>query len=50
MAIEKYEPRVSVEDVVVVDDQEKNGLISIMSSFLINVTERQFQYQHFYKE
>ena len=38
MAIEKYEPRVSVEDVVVVDDQEKNGL-SIMVSFLINGTE-----------
>ena len=35
MAIEKYEPRVSVEDVVVRDDQDKNGL-SIMVSFLIN--------------
>ena len=38
MAIEKYEPRVSVEDVVVRDDQDKNG-ISIMVSFLINGTE-----------
>ena len=38
MAIEKYEPRVSVEDVVVTDDQDKNGL-SIMVSFLINGTE-----------
>ena len=38
MAIEKYEPRVSVEDVVVKDDQDKNGL-SIMVSFLINGTE-----------
>ena len=38
MAIEKYEPRVTIEDVVVKDDQEKNGL-SIMVSFLINGTE-----------
>ena len=38
MAIEKYEPRVTVEDVVVIDDQDKNGL-SIMVSFLINGTE-----------
>ena len=38
MAIEKYEPRVTVEDVVVTDDQDKNGL-SIMVSFLINGTE-----------
>ena len=38
MAIEKYEPRVTVEDVVVRDDQDKNGL-SIMVSFLINGTE-----------
>ena len=38
MAIEKYEPRVTVEDVVVRDDQDKNG-ISIMVSFLINGTE-----------
>ena len=38
MAIEKYEPRVTVEDVVVNDDQDKNGL-SIMVSFLINGTE-----------
>ena len=38
MAIEKYEPRVTVEDVVVKDDQDKNGL-SIMVSFLINGTE-----------
>ena len=38
MAIEKYEPRVTVEDVVVRDDQDKNG-ISIMVSFLINGVE-----------
>ena len=38
MAIEKYEPRVSVEDVVVQNDEEKNGL-NIMVSFLINGTE-----------
>ena len=38
MAIEKYEPRVSVEDVVVKEDIDKNGL-SIMVSFLINGTE-----------
>ena len=38
MAIEKYEPRVTVEDVVVKDDQDKNGL-SIMVSFLFNGTE-----------
>ncbi len=38
MAIEKYEPRVSVEDVVVREDIDKNGL-SIMVSFLINGTE-----------
>ena len=38
MAIEKYEPRVSVEDVVVKEDIDKNG-ISIMVSFLINGTE-----------
>ena len=38
MAIEKYEPRVTVEDVVVRDDQDNNG-ISIMVSFLINGTE-----------
>ena len=38
MAIEKYEPRVSVEDVVVREDVDKNGL-SIMVSFLINGTE-----------
>ena len=38
MAIEKYEPRVSVEDVVVIEDVDKNGL-SIMVSFLINGTE-----------
>ena len=38
MAIEKYEPRVSVEDVVVKEDIDKNG-ISIMFSFLINGTE-----------
>ena len=38
MAIEKYEPRVTVEDVVVNDVQDKNGL-SIMVSFLINGTE-----------
>ena len=38
MAIEKYEPRVSVEDVVVKEDVDKNGL-SIMVSFLINGTE-----------
>ena len=38
MAIEKYEPRVSVEDVVVREDIDKNGL-SIMVSFLIKGTE-----------
>ena len=38
MAIEKYEPRVSVEDVVVKEDIDKNGL-NIMVSFLINGTE-----------
>ena len=38
MAIEKYEPRVSVEDVVVKEDIDENG-ISIMVSFLINGTE-----------
>jgi len=38
MAIEKYEPRVSVEDVVVQNDEENNGL-NIMVSFLINSTE-----------
>ena len=38
MAIEKYEPRVTIEDVVVKDDQDKNGL-NIMVSFLINGTE-----------
>ena len=38
MAIEKYEPRVSVEDVVVQNDEENNGL-NIMVSFLINGTE-----------
>ena len=38
MAIEKYEPRVTVEDVVVREDIDKNGL-SIMVSFLINGTE-----------
>ena len=38
MAIEKYEPRVSVEDVVVKEDIDKNG-INIMVSFLINGTE-----------
>jgi len=38
MAIEKYEPRVTVEDVVVREDIDKNG-ISIMVSFLINGTE-----------
>ena len=36
--IDVYEPRVTVEDVVVNDDQDKNGL-SIMVSFLINGTE-----------
>ena len=35
MAIEKYEPRVSVEDVVVKNDIDKNG-INIQVSFLIN--------------
>ena len=35
MAIEKYEPRVTVEDVVVRDDQDKNG-ISIMVGFYYN--------------
>ena len=38
MAIEKYEPRVSVEDVVVKNDIDKNG-INIQVSFLINSVE-----------
>ena len=38
MAIEKYEPRVSVEDVVVKNDIDKNG-INIHVSFLINGVE-----------
>ena len=38
MAIEKYEPRVTVEDVVVQNDEDNNGL-NIMVSFLINGTE-----------
>ena len=38
MAIEKYEPRVSVEDVVVKNDIVKNG-INIQVSFLINGVE-----------
>ena len=38
MAIEKYEPRVSVEDVVVREDETNNGL-DIMVSFLINGVE-----------
>ena len=38
MAIEKYEPRVSVEDVIVNDDEERNGL-NIMVSFAINGVE-----------
>ena len=38
MAIEKYEPRVSVEDVVVKNDIDKNG-INIQISFLINGVE-----------
>ena len=38
MAIEKYEPRVSVEDVVVKNDIDKNG-INIQVSFLINGVE-----------
>ena len=39
MAIEKYEPRVSVEDVVVQDDEENNGL-NIMVSFMVNGVEQ----------
>ena len=38
MAIEKYEPRVSVEDVIVKNDIDKNG-INIQVSFLINGVE-----------
>ena len=38
MAIEKYEPRVSVEDVVVKNDIDKN-CINIQVSFLINGVE-----------
>ncbi len=38
MAIEKYEPRVSVEDVIVREDEDKNG-IDIMVSVLINGAE-----------
>ena len=38
MAIEKYEPRVSVEDVVVKNDIDTNG-INIQVSFLINGVE-----------
>ena len=38
MAIEKYEPRVSIEDVVVKNDIDKNG-INIQVSFLINGVE-----------
>ena len=38
MAIEKYEPRVTVEDVVVKNDIDKNG-INIQVSFLINGVE-----------
>jgi predicted component of type VI protein secretion system len=39
MAIEKYEPRVSVEDVVVQSEDGSNG-ISIMVSFKINGVEQ----------
>jgi|TARA_A100001388_G_scaffold101494_1_gene73981 phage baseplate assembly protein W len=39
MAIEKYEPRVSVEDVVVESDDGSNG-IRIMVSFKINGVEQ----------
>ena len=38
ITIEKYEPRVSVEDVIVTEDEDKNG-IDIMVSFLINVED-----------
>ena len=38
MAIEKYEPRVSVEDVVVKNSSDPNGII-IQVSFLINGVE-----------
>ena len=38
MAIEKYEPRVSVEDVVVKNSSDPNG-INIQVSFLINGVE-----------
>ena len=38
MAIEKYEPRVSVEDVVLKNDIDNNG-INIQVSFLINGVE-----------
>ena len=39
MAIEKYEPRVSVEDVVVKNNSDPNG-INIQVSFLINGVEK----------
>ena len=38
MAIEKYEPRFSVEDVVVKNSSDPNG-INIQVSFLINGVE-----------
>ena len=46
MAIEKYEPRVSVEDVVVQSDDGSNG-ISIMVSFKINGVEQPVQVSTF---
>ena len=49
MAIEKYEPRVSVEDVVVKNSSDPNG-INIQVSFLINGVENPITFQHSYKE
>jgi len=37
-AIEKFEPRVSVEDIVISPEEAKNG-VNIMVSFLVNGTE-----------
>ena len=37
-AIEKYEPRVSVEDIVINEDIENNG-VNIMVSFLVTGAE-----------
>ena len=48
MAIEKYEPRVSVEDVVVQSEDGSNG-ISIMVSFKINGVEQPVSVSTFLK-